>query len=91
MDLKAAESTSVLVCKITAALDAQLASIREGCEPDEFRRQRRLFATAMAGLLEIANTIHGEHPDLKPVQMGGSYVLPWSVIERSVAQLRGET
>lgn len=90
MNLQAAESTSVLVCKLNAALDTQLASIQEGCEPDEFKRQRRLFGMAMAGLLDIANAIYREHPSLKPTQMGGPYVLPYSVLAQSVARLLGD-
>lgn len=91
MNLQTAESTSILVCKLNAALDTQLANIQQGCEPDELKQQRRLFATAMAGLLNIANSIYHEHPSLKPTQMGGTYVLPYSVLAQSVAQLLGDT
>ncbi|MBD8874157.1 hypothetical protein [Rhodanobacter sp. DHB23] len=87
MNLQSAESTSVLACKLSAALDAQLASIRHDCAPEEFKRQRRLFGAAMAGLLDIANAIYREHPGLKPTQMGGPYVLPDPVLAQSVARL----
>lgn len=89
MQIQAAESTSVLLCKLNAALDAQLASIQRDCGPSEFAQQRRLFGAAMAGLLDIANSPYREHPSLKPAQLGGPYVLPDSVLKQSIAQLIG--
>lgn len=91
MNPQLAESTSILVCKLNAALDMQWANIQQYCDPDELKQQRRLFATAMAGLLDIANTVYREHPDLKPTQMGGTYVLPYSVLAQSVARLLDDT
>ena len=90
MNLQTAESTSILVCNLNAALDTQLPNIQQDCEPDELKQQRRLFATAMASLLNIANSIYREHPSLKPTQMGGPYVLPYSVLAQSVARLLGD-
>jgi len=85
MNPNIAESTSILLVKVNAALDAQLANIQRQCQPEEFELQRRLFGATMAGLLDILNPIYREHPSLKPTQMGGSYVLP--NIAQSVAQL----
>jgi hypothetical protein len=87
MNVQKAEATSILLLKLNAALNAQLANIQQDCEPEEFKQQRRLFGAAMAGLLDISNVIYYEHPNLKPTQLGGAYVLPNSVLSQSVAQL----
>ena len=87
MNLSSAEATSILLLKVNAALDAQLARLQRDCEPAEFNEQRRLFGAAMAGLLDILNPIYRAFPALKPTQLGGSYVLPNTVLAQSVAQL----
>jgi hypothetical protein len=76
-----AESTSLLVVRLGAALDAQLRRLQETCEPQEFSEQRRLFGAAMSALLDIANPIHRDYPHLKPVQMGGSFDVPAWVLK----------
>ena len=87
MDVQTAEATSILLLKVSAVLDAQLANIQQSCEPDEFKQQRRLFGASMAGLLDIVNSIYQEHPRLKPIQLGGTYELPNAVLAQSVSQL----
>ena len=87
MDSSVAEATSVLLLKVNAALDSQLARLQTGCTPGEFNEQRRLFGSAMAALLDILNPIYRAHPSLKPTQLGGSYVLPSGLLEQSVARL----
>jgi hypothetical protein len=86
-----AEETSLLLLKLNAALDAQLARIQRKCGEGELDRQRLLFGTAMAGLLDIANTIYSDHPDLKPMEMGGPYATPVSALEEAVAFLVNRT
>ena len=87
MNLSAAEATSILLLKVNAALDAQLAHLQTQCASAEFSEQRRLFGAAMAGLLDILNPIYRMHPNLKPTQLGGSYVLPDTLLAQTVAQL----
>jgi len=55
MNSRIAESTSILLVKVNAALDAQLANIQRQCQPEEFELQRRLFGATMARLLDILN------------------------------------
>lgn len=76
-----AESTSLLLVRMNAALDAQLHRLQGACEPQEFAEQRRLFGGAMSALLDIVNPIYRAHPQLKPVQMGGSFVVPAWVLK----------
>jgi len=87
MNLSTAQATSVLLIKVNSALDAQLAHLQAECTPAEFNEQRRLFGAAMASLLDIVNPIYSAHPGLKPTQLGGTFVLPDSVIAQSVALL----
>jgi len=87
MNLHIAEETSLLLMKLNAVLNAQLARIQVQCGEGELDRQRLLFGTAMAGLLDIANIIYADHPDLKPVEIGGSYVIPVSALEEATAFL----
>jgi hypothetical protein len=87
MNVHIAEETSLLLIKLNAALNAQLVRIQMKCGEDELDRQRFLFGAAMAGLLDIVNAIYSDHPDLKPVEMGGSYAIPASVREEAAAFL----
>jgi len=87
MNIEAAEATSILLCKINAALDAQLAAMQPHCEEAEYRQQRRLFGQVMAATFEILNPIYTEYPSLKPRQLGGSYDLSSSALAVSTANL----
>ena len=87
MNIEAAEATSILLCKLNAALDAQLATIQRHCDEAEYKQQRRLFGQVMAATFDILNPIYAEHPGLKPKQLGGGYELPNSVLAVSTASL----
>ena len=87
MNIEAAEATSILLCKLNAALDAQLATIQPHCNEPEYRQQRRLFGKVMAATFDILNPIYAEYPGLKPKQLGGSYELSNSVLAVSTASL----
>jgi len=76
-----AESTSLLILRLNAALDAHLGQLQASCEAGEFVEQRRLFGKAMSALLDIANPLYRAHPHLKPVQLGGPFVVPAWVFE----------
>ena len=88
MDIRNAEATSQLLISVNAALDARLADLLASCTPAEAQMQRRLFGSAMASLLDIANALYQEHPGLKPVQMGGPYNVSPTVIEAGVKLAR---
>jgi hypothetical protein len=83
----AAESTSILLIKLNAALDAQLARIEPECSAAEFDQVRLRFGRAMGALLDVLNPIYQEHPRLKPQELGGSYELPPTALASSTAFL----
>ena len=88
MDIQNAEATSQLLISVNAALDARLTDLLASCTSAEAQEQRRLFGSAMASLLNIANVLYQEHPSLKPVQMGGPYNVSRVVIEAGVRLAR---
>jgi hypothetical protein len=82
MNKAVAEQTSLLLLKVTAQLDAQLAKLQSQCSDDEFQQYRRGFGYVLGYMLtEIMNPIYAEHPELKPEQLGGTYQVPPSLYE----------
>lgn len=81
MSPSVAESTSLLILQLNAALDAHLGQLQASCEAGEFVEQRRLFGEAMSALLDIANPLYRSHPHLKPVELGVPFVVPAWVFE----------
>jgi len=80
MDRTLAEQTSLLMLKVSAQLDAQLATLKAQCSDEEFQQYRRGFGYVLGYMLtEIMNPIYLEHPDLKPEQLGGTYRVPDSI------------
>lgn len=69
-----AESISILALKIGAEMDKQLASIKEACSEEEFKKYQSATGKVMGELLiGFMNPIYKEHPDLMPKEMGGEY------------------
>ena len=87
MKSELAEETSVLLLTLNSALNQQLEKIRESCSEEEFKFQRRGFGCAMASLLDILNPIYTDNPELKPVELGGTYRLPESHFEEILSTL----
>ncbi len=76
-----AEETSLLALRINSDLDRHLAKLQTHLEPEEFRKLRSGFGLVMGYLwTDVAAPIYAAHPDLKPVQLGGPYVVPPEVL-----------
>ncbi|WP_444916852.1 hypothetical protein [Microbulbifer sp. JMSA003] len=74
MDRKLAEKTSLLALKIGAAMDNNLALIKDGCSEQEFKNYQQATGKVMGELLtSFMNPIYEQHPSLKPKEMGGEY------------------
>lgn len=76
---ESAESISQIVLRANAMLNTQLARLQTELGEAEFTVQRRLFGAAMAALLDIVNPIYRSHPQLMPIELGGSYAVPGRV------------
>jgi hypothetical protein len=77
MNRTLAEETSLLAIRLNAQLNAHLLKLQAALPPEEFTRYRSAFGQVMGCLYtDIAAQIYAEHPDLKPVDMGGPYQLP---------------
>jgi hypothetical protein len=76
-----AEETSLLAIRINAELNRHLIKLQSQLDATEFQKYRRGFGEVMGALLiEVVNPIYSEHPNLKPTQMGGPYVVPAEVL-----------
>lgn len=76
-----AEETSLLAIRINAELNRHLIKLQSQLDTAEFHKYRRGFGEVMGALLtEVVNPIYSEHPNLKPTQMGGPYVVPAEVV-----------
>jgi hypothetical protein len=76
-----AEETSLLAIRINADLNRHLLKLQSQLDVNEFDKYRRGFGQVMGALLtELVNPIYSEHPELKPVQMGGTYEVPSNVL-----------
>ena len=80
MNEQIAEETSLLVLGINSSLDRHLAKLQAHLSPEQFNSVRADFAQVMAGLLDIANPIYKQYPQLKPIQLGGTYAVPPSAL-----------
>jgi len=76
MNKNIAEKTSILALQISGKLTNQLCDIENECSEDEFKLFRNRIARVLAEILtEIMNPIYNEHPDLKPKELGGNYII----------------
>jgi hypothetical protein len=84
MNKTLAEQTSLLLLRVSAKLDAQLALLKTQCSDEEFQGYRRGFGYVLGYLFtEIMTPIYAEHPDLKPEHLGGTYRVPASIYEEN--------
>ncbi len=82
MNKTLAEETSLLLLRVSAKLDAQLAVLKTQCSDEEFQRYLRGFGYVLGYMFtEIMTPIYAEHPDLKPEQLGGTYRVPRSIYD----------
>jgi hypothetical protein len=80
MNEQLSEETSLLVIGINSSLDRHLTKLQSQLSPEQFNSARADFAQVMAGLLNIVDPIYRQHPHLKPIQLGGPYSIPPSVL-----------
>lgn len=74
MNRELAEETSLLALKISADLNQHLFKIKAQCSEAETKQYALATGKVLADMLfEVMNPIYAEHPDLKPVQLGGEY------------------
>lgn len=67
----------VVALRVSSQVDRQLAKSKTACTEEEFFRIRREVGHAMGRLFDgIIRPIFEEHPDLKPVSLGGTYEWP---------------
>ena len=89
MDIKVAETLSLLMMRINANLDDSVALVLDNCSAEELAWYRREAANIMgAVMLEIEEKLWSEHPSLRPKEFGGSYVVPTSTFEPRFYQVR---
>jgi hypothetical protein len=68
-----AEALSLLVLQLNAKMNDSVAFVKEKGRPDEFTAYRLQAAEVMGALHGIAETLYVQHPDLRPVELGGAY------------------
>jgi hypothetical protein len=69
-----AEKIGILSLQLGGWLNGRLIDALEDCPEDEVKAIKLKFGRIMADLLtEIMNPIYSEHPELKPVELGGIY------------------
>ena len=73
-----------MAIEMQAQLNGHLGKLKADLTDDEFKIYRKAFAQVMGNLLlDIMMPLYAEHPDLKPVEIGGPYVLPEHLRGRS--------
>jgi hypothetical protein len=91
MDIKIAETLSVLIMKLNASLDDSVAYVRDHCSEDELHWYRREVGKIMGGLnLEIEEKLWSEHPALRPREMGRNYEVDAAIFEPRFYAVRRE-
>jgi hypothetical protein len=75
------EALSLLVLQLNAKMNDSVAFVKEKGTPGEFTAYRRQAAEVMGALHGIAETLYARHPDLRPVELGGTYSIEPTVFE----------
>ena len=82
MNKDTSESLTDLMLKVSGWMDQSVGLVRDTCDDAEFESYRRNVGNVMGLILtEILNPIYKEHPDLKPIDLGGSKVIDKSLYE----------
>lgn len=77
MQRELAEEVSLLALETNARFNALLLKIQAECSEQEFSELRSAFGQVMGRVvLEISRPLYERHPELRPVELGGSYVVP---------------
>jgi hypothetical protein len=92
MDIKVAEALSLLMMRINSNLDDSVALVRDKCSVEEFQWYRREVGKVMGALyLDIEEKLWAEHPELRPREMDGNYVVDPSKFEPRFYAIRRES
>jgi hypothetical protein len=92
MDIEVAEALNLLMMRINSNLNDSVAFVRDKCNPEELKWYRREVGKVMgATCLDIQEIIWAEHPSLKPIEMGGTYVVDPSNFEPRFYAVRRES
>jgi hypothetical protein len=76
-----AEKLNTLFLQMVARLDESAAFVRDKDDEANWRLYRRALGKAMAEVFELAEMIWARFPNLKPVQVGGTYVVDTQIYE----------
>ncbi len=91
MDKDVAEKILNLMMKMVAQLDDSIAYVRDHDSETVFEAYRLQAAKVMTEIIsEVEHPLHVEHPELKPVELGGTYVVDYSIFEPRFYACRGE-
>ena len=82
MDIKVAEALSLLMMRINANLDDSVAFVRDKCSVEELQWYRGEVGKVMGAVcLDIEEMLWAEHPELRPRELNGKYVVDPSNFE----------
>ena len=82
MDIKVAEALSLLMMRINSNLNDSVAFVRDKCSAEDLHWYRREVGKVMGALcLDIEEKLWAQHPDLRPREMDGDYVVDYSNFE----------
>ena len=82
MDIKVAEALSLLMMRINSNLNDSVAFVRDKCSAEDLHWYRREVGKVMGALcLDIEEKLWAQHPDLRPREMDGDYVVDSSNFE----------
>lgn len=76
-----AEKLNTLLLQMTGRLNESAAFVRDNDDEANWHRYRRALGKAMADVFELADMIWVRFPELKPVQVGGTYVVDPQIYE----------
>jgi hypothetical protein len=76
MDIKVAETLSLLMMRINSNLNDSVALVRDACSGEDLQWYRREAGKVMGALcLDIEERLWAEHPSLRPREMDGDYLV----------------
>jgi hypothetical protein len=70
-----AEKLSTLILQLNSLMNDSIWFVKEKGDGEEFLAYRRKAAEVMAALSDAMELIYAKHPDLRPRELGGNYVL----------------
>lgn len=68
-----AEALSLLMLQLNARMNDSVWFVKEKGAPEEFTEYRSQVAEVMGALHGIAEALYARHPQLRPVELGGTY------------------